>query len=304
MRWPSWVDATTSGESWLRRRRRAARPRGLTSATSRTLGRDLARCNLVAARMPVYHLFRWSLPFDMGKGLSAVWKVWRIAIVRSTYLSLRFRGLCVLARGSRVSLETGARIEFGKGSRLLIGFPRVGPSPCAVRLGANARLSIDGEVILMNGTRVVVGERAHLEIGHGTYIHCDSTVTCFGHIRIGADCAISWNTNILDGNGHDLTVDGVVKPWPNPVEIGNDVWIGTGAIVLPGVRIEDGAVVGAGSVVTRTGAGPRRGCGQPRQSDRKKCRLGEGTFPQGLTSSRSEQVAATGSRNRPITPES
>ena len=76
-------------------------------------------------------------------------------------------------------------------------------------------------------------------------------MTCFGHIRIGADCGISWNTNILDGNGHDLTVDGVVKPWPNPVEIGDNVWVGTGAMVLPGVRIEDGAVIGAGSVVTR-----------------------------------------------------
>jgi tetrahydrodipicolinate N-acetyltransferase len=179
-----------------------------------------------------------------------VGKVWRIAIVRSTYLSLRFRGLCVIARGSRVRLERGARIEFDKRSRLLIGFPRVGQSPCWVSLRANARFSVQGEVILMNGTRVVVAEGAHLEVGGGTYIHCDSTVTCFGHIRIGTGCAISWNTNILDGNGHDLTVDGMVKPWPNPVEIGNNVWVGTGATVLPGVRVEDGAVVGAGSVVT------------------------------------------------------
>ena len=96
-----------------------------------------------------------------------------------------------------------------------------------------------------------MGDGAHFEVADGTYIHCDSTVTCFGHIRIGADCAISWNTNILDGNGHDLTVDGVVKPWPRAVEIGDNVWIGTGAIVLPGVLVEDGAVIGAGSVVTR-----------------------------------------------------
>jgi maltose O-acetyltransferase len=36
-----------------------------------------------------------------------------------------------------------------------------------------------------------------------------------------------------------------------PVEIGSDVWIGGGAIILPGVRIGDKAVIGAGSVVTR-----------------------------------------------------
>jgi len=36
-----------------------------------------------------------------------------------------------------------------------------------------------------------------------------------------------------------------------PVQIGRHVWIGGGAILLPGVRIGDGAIVGAGSVVTR-----------------------------------------------------
>jgi acetyltransferase-like isoleucine patch superfamily enzyme len=38
---------------------------------------------------------------------------------------------------------------------------------------------------------------------------------------------------------------------PSPVEIGEDVWIGAHAVVLPGVRIGSGAVVGAGAVVNR-----------------------------------------------------
>ncbi|GJL52865.1 MAG: hypothetical protein NPIRA01_40920 [Nitrospirales bacterium] len=36
-----------------------------------------------------------------------------------------------------------------------------------------------------------------------------------------------------------------------PVTIGNDVWVGGGAIICPGVVIGDGTVIGAGSVVTR-----------------------------------------------------
>jgi acetyltransferase-like isoleucine patch superfamily enzyme len=36
-----------------------------------------------------------------------------------------------------------------------------------------------------------------------------------------------------------------------PVDIGDDVWIGRGALVLPGVTIGDGAVVAAGAVVTK-----------------------------------------------------
>ncbi|GLQ81463.1 hypothetical protein GCM10007881_49840 [Mesorhizobium huakuii] len=42
----------------------------------------------------------------------------------------------------------------------------------------------------------------------------------------------------------DLSVDG-------PTEIGNDVWIGLRAVIMPGIRIGDGAVVGAGSIVTK-----------------------------------------------------
>ena len=38
---------------------------------------------------------------------------------------------------------------------------------------------------------------------------------------------------------------------PAPIRIGNDVWIGANATVLPGVTIGDGAVVAAGAVVTR-----------------------------------------------------
>ncbi len=41
------------------------------------------------------------------------------------------------------------------------------------------------------------------------------------------------------------------EEYGKPVEIGSDVWVGGGAIILPGVRIGDRAVIGAGSVVTR-----------------------------------------------------
>ena len=41
------------------------------------------------------------------------------------------------------------------------------------------------------------------------------------------------------------------QEYGKPVEIGSDVWVGGGAIILPGVRIGDRAVIGAGSVVTR-----------------------------------------------------
>ncbi|WP_281182391.1 DapH/DapD/GlmU-related protein [Alteromonas confluentis] len=48
-----------------------------------------------------------------------------------------------------------------------------------------------------------------------------------------------------------LEADGVVADLSAPVEIGKQVWIGANAIILPGVKIGDGAIVGAGSVVNK-----------------------------------------------------
>jgi len=183
--------------------------------------------------------------------LSLSTKVREVSLFRSLYFSLRFGGRCIVGRGSHLRIERGARIEFDHGSRLVIGTERFAQAPCFVMLLRNSRFSIRGEVEIMRGTRVLVDEGAHLEMGDHSFINCNSTVTCFEHISIGKDCAISWDTNILDGNRHGLIIEGVPRPPVMPVAIGDNVWIGAGAFVLSGVTIGSGAIVGAGSVVTK-----------------------------------------------------
>jgi acetyltransferase-like isoleucine patch superfamily enzyme len=174
----------------------------------------------------------------------------RVAIIRSLFLSSRAGGRCLVLRGTRLRLGKGARIVIEPGGSLLVGARHIGPSPASLCLRRNARLTVHGSVELIRGTRVLLDEGAHLEIGADTYINYDSVVSCFERITIGSRCAISWNVNILDGNGHGLVVDGVPRPVTDPVAIGDNVWIGTGATILSGVCIGDGAVVAAGSVVT------------------------------------------------------
>ena len=53
------------------------------------------------------------------------------------------------------------------------------------------------------------------------------------------------------------------KEYGKPVEIGSDVWVGAGALILPGVRIGSRAVIGAGSVVTRDVPGDVFAAGNP-----------------------------------------
>jgi maltose O-acetyltransferase len=92
------------------------------------------------------------------------------------------------------------------------------------------------------------------------------------NIRIGADAFLNFNCVILDvmrvtiGAGtqigpavqiyaadhpRDPAVRRSGKEFGRPVRIGSNVWIGGGAIILPGVSVGDDAIVGAGSVVTR-----------------------------------------------------
>ena len=55
-----------------------------------------------------------------------------------------------------------------------------------------------------------------------------------------------------------------------PVTIGTDAWIGGGAILLPGIRVGDGAVIGAGSVVTKDVASGAMVAGNPARAVTKK----------------------------------
>jgi len=69
------------------------------------------------------------------------------------------------------------------------------------------------------------------------------------HIRTGQDVSIGPKATILT-LGHDPQSPDFADRG-GEVVIGDRVWIGYGAIILPGIKIGDGAVVGAGSVVTR-----------------------------------------------------
>jgi acetyltransferase-like isoleucine patch superfamily enzyme len=173
----------------------------------------------------------------------------KISVFWTLYLSIRFNGRILVSRGTRIQLGHGARIYLTPGSRLHLGPNRFITTPGSLCIRHKGRLTIDGDVIIFRGTRILIDKGAHLEIGDKSYINFDSAVTCFERIIIGSNCAISWNANILDGNVHELTVAGTPHPRTRPLRIGNNVWIGTGAMIV-GATIGDGTVVGAGSVVT------------------------------------------------------
>ena len=92
----------------------------------------------------------------------------------------------------------------------------------------------------------------HLTIGARTFVNFSLVALDVAPIAIGDDCQLGPNVQLL-------TAYHPTEPEPRrakleaaaPITIGDNVWLGGGAIVLPGVTIGDDSVIGAGSVVTK-----------------------------------------------------
>jgi len=106
------------------------------------------------------------------------------------------------------------------------------------------------EVVVRPTLRCDYGQYIH--IGDHTFINYDAVLLDVRDIRIGAHCQIAPRVQILTAT-HPTDPELRRAGWESgeEVHIGDNVWLGAGAIVLPGVTIGDNSVVGAGSVVNR-----------------------------------------------------
>lgn len=91
--------------------------------------------------------------------------------------------------------------------------------------------------------------RRGLIINENCVINENCRIDTRGGVEIGRNVSISADVRILTADHH--VSDPGFNGRQNSVYIGDYAFIGTGAIILPGIRIERGGVVGAGSVVTR-----------------------------------------------------
>ena len=94
------------------------------------------------------------------------------------------------------------------------------------------------------GSQIAIGER--------TFVNYDCVLLDVAPIRIGAACQLATRVQLLTPT-HPLDTEPRRAGWEaaEPITIGDNVWLGGGVIVCPGVTIGDDTVVGAGAVVTR-----------------------------------------------------
>ncbi|HEY7345191.1 MAG TPA: sugar O-acetyltransferase [Gaiella sp.] len=93
---------------------------------------------------------------------------------------------------------------------------------------------------------------SHTSIGARTFVNYDCVLLDVAPIRIGAACQLATRVQLLTAT-HPIDPEPRRLGWESaePIELGDNVWLGGGAIVCPGVSIGEDTVVGAGAVVTR-----------------------------------------------------
>jgi len=106
------------------------------------------------------------------------------------------------------------------------------------------------------GLRAALLRGAGYRVGRGVFIGEDLIIIDepgdWGMVRIGDRAAISPRvTLVVSSRPNWSRILPYVPTAHAPVTIADDAWLGTGAVVLPGVTVGEGAVVGANSVVTR-----------------------------------------------------
>lgn len=143
---------------------------------------------------------------------------------------------------------------------ITIGFGNVGIFDSAYE---RTILQIDGTLVVIpkrnsvyigHGSRICALEKAKIKFGTNFCNTAKGTICCVGNIDFGNNVLTSWDTLIMDTDWHSIQDINTLEIFSKtkPISIGNDVWIGTRAVILKGTTIPDNCIIGANSLITKS----------------------------------------------------
>lgn len=98
---------------------------------------------------------------------------------------------------------------------------------------------------------IYVGSEGVLKIADSVNLNYGTSIACFKSISLGNRVRFGTYVQIGDSQQHSINNRNEPPP-PEPIVVGDDVWLGARSMVMPGVCIGRGSVVAAGAVVTKS----------------------------------------------------
>lgn len=177
-------------------------------------------------------------------------------------LNRNIKGKILPNKGSKIYLEKNSRIDIGK--YLFVNTNKLAGSnkETYIKLEQNAEIKIRNSFDIYYNGDICIFEGAKLQIGSG-FMNAGTQIRCKKNIKIGENVAISRNVMIWDSDAHEIYYENMKSEIHKEVEIGDNVLIGNGSIILKGVKIGNNVIIGAGSIVTKDIPDNSLACGNP-----------------------------------------
>ncbi len=176
-----------------------------------------------------------------------------------------------LGGSSKIYVRSNGVLEIGANTRMSF--------QTGIEIGRNAKVSIGEGCLLRSIKYMYIKPWACFEIGDKTttWFGCCIDICEWSKVSIGEDCMLSHDIKIYSNDCHtifDLTTGKNINSTEEicrqrNIYIGKHVWIGLGAVILYGSRIEDGSIVGAESLVKGPVPGNCIVCGSPARITRR-----------------------------------